>query len=258
MKKNIIKYTLGYFIILWIFFSSTFAATTERWQKIYEQLKDDWWTNDEIRYVLEDLWYNANEYIWSSRRSNSNNWGTTQLWREILENLRRKWWTDKEIKDAIEDMGYDSSAYFPSNSTSYNSPSYNSPSYNSPSYSYDSSTYVSRSCKTYSIEYVNSLNVYTSPNLKKREYFINTDYFKRYIDSKNIPNAECTQNSIRLTPYNDTSADRNRFVAPNWKVYFITQQDWYYTSSELNAGKKFWNVDELKRYIGRNNPLANI
>jgi len=46
-------------------------------------------------------------------------------------------------------------------------------------------TYISRNCKVYNIEYISNLQVYTSPNLNKQEYFINTDYFKRYIDSKN-------------------------------------------------------------------------
>jgi hypothetical protein len=51
--------------------------------------------------------------------------------------------------------------------------------------------YISRSCKPYNIEYISELDAYTSPDLKKKEYFVNFDYLKRYVDSKNAQNAEC-------------------------------------------------------------------
>ena len=123
--------------------------------------------------------------------------------------------------------------------------------------SQNSIKYISRSCKPYNIEYIPELNAYTSPDLKKKEYFINIEYFKRYVDSKNAQNAECyVINRSRITTsYIDTSNSNNRFVAPNWKIYFINQQNWFYRSSDINSSKNFTTIDELKNYIKKRNPL---
>lgn len=123
--------------------------------------------------------------------------------------------------------------------------------------SQNSIKYISRSCKPYNIEYIPELNAYTSPDLKKKEYFVNIEYFKRYVDSKNAQNAECyVTNRSRITKsYIDTSNSNNRFVAPNWKIYFINQQNWFYRSSNINSSKNFTTIDELKNYIKKRNPL---
>jgi len=123
--------------------------------------------------------------------------------------------------------------------------------------SQNSIKYISRSCKPYNIEYIPSLNAYTSPDLKKKEYFVNIEYFKRYVDSKNAQNAECyVTNRFRITTsYIDTSNSNNRFVAPNWKIYFINQQNWFYRSNDINSSKNFTTIDELKNYIKKRNPL---
>ena len=118
-------------------------------------------------------------------------------------------------------------------------------------------TYTSRSCKVYTIEYVDNLQAYTSPNLKKQEYFINTDYFKRYIDSKNQQLPNCPINWWKvLNSYVDNSSNQNRFTAPNGKIYFISQQWWGYTADWLSNQKTFKTIDELKNYIKTRNPLA--
>ena len=121
----------------------------------------------------------------------------------------------------------------------------------------DNSTYKSRSCKVYKIEYIDNLQAYTSPNLKKQEYFINTDYFKRYVDSKNQQVPNCPANWWgNLSSYSDTSSSQNRFTAPNGKIYFISEQWWEYTADWLSNQKTFKTIDELKNYIKIRNPLA--
>lgn len=192
-SKNIIKCWLLVILSLCIY-SVTFA-TTERWREIVDQLKDDWRPDWEIKVAIEDLWYNASEYLWKNIDSDI-----------IL------------IKD---------------------------------------DEYTSRSCKTYKIEYIDSLDVYTSSDFKKKEYFVNIEYLKRYIDSKNPKQTNCSTNWWRISnPYNDTSNSSNRYIAPNWKIYFISNTSWWYTSYEMNNPKNFSSLSELKSYIRNRNPLV--
>lgn len=123
--------------------------------------------------------------------------------------------------------------------------------------------YIARSCKKYKIEYLDNLWVYSSPNLKKEEYFINKDYFKRYIDSKNKQINGCPTNVWWIsTTYKDTSNSSDRYAAPNGKVYFINGQNWSYSSTqldkELNGAKKFSTINELKYFIRDRNPFINM
>lgn len=237
MKKNnnITKGLLSC-ILMWCLFSVSFAFTTQQWQDLVNQLKDEWRTNEEIRVMINDIWLNANNYLPQS--------STTQKWREIIDELKKNWWTEKEIKKQMEKMWVDVSWYF-----------WDSASTNSSSNS--ESRYTSRNCKFYNIEYNSGLWVYTSPNLKKKEYFISSDYLKRYIDSKNPQTNNCPTNEWRIsTFYNDNSNNSERFIAPNWKVYFITNQNWFYTSNELSKAKNFRTINELKNYIRDRNPLV--
>ena len=127
----------------------------------------------------------------------------------------------------------------------------------------DEEVYISRSCKKYRIQYNAWLWVFTSPDLKKAEYFINKDYFKRYIDSKNKQVDGCPTNIWWIsTNYNDTSNNSSKYTAPNGKVYFINQESWWYKSNELekeiNAKKNFWSITDLKYFIRDRNPLINM
>lgn len=254
MKKNsfLIKSILS-FLLIWCLFSVGFSATTQKWLDILQQLEDDGRTNDEIRVAMEDLWYNANEYLWTWESSlkviiaDSN---TKSTWWDIIDQLEKDWRTDTEIKQAIEDLLTNSSLYISTNNL--NSTSYTE-------FTATSSKYISRSCKPYNIEYISSLNAYTSPDLNKKEYFVSIDYLKRYVDSKNAQNAECYTNRSRITTsYADTNSWTNRYIAPNWKIYFISELNWLYTSNELSSPKSFSTIDELKNYIKTRNPLISM
>ncbi len=208
--QRTIKIALIYIICL-LSYSATFAATTPKWEMIFNQLKDDWRTDIEIKAAMEDLWYKAEDYFWKKINS------------------------DISITKTSE--------------TTVNN-----------SYNFDweyKTTYTSRSCKSYDIEYINSLDVYSSPNLQKNEYFFNTEYLERYIDSKNPQKPNCPQNWWRISnPYDDKSNSSERYTAPNWKVYFIKQQNWLYSSDEMNKKQFFQTLNEIKSYIRNRNSLT--
>ncbi len=246
-------------ILLCCLFSVSFSATTQKWLDILQQLENDWRTEDEIRVAMKDLWYNANEYLWESSNSNikviiadtTSADNTTKNWADIIEQLKKDWRTDKEIEESIEDLLLNTNLYSTNKNLTSPSPITSTSSW---------SKYISRSCKPYNIEYVPSLIAYTSPDLNKKEYFVSIDYLKRYVDSKNAQNAECYVNrSWITTPYSDTSNWTDRYIAPNWKIYFITtNQNWLYTSNELDSTKGFSTIDELKNYIKKRNPLISM
>ena len=230
-------------ILLLSFFSFTYAATTQEWRNIINELRKQWWTDDEIKLVIENLWFKANEYFSTTSTQQSNT--ITQEWQNMINQLKQQWRTEEEIKSIMKDLWIDQSQYFISNTTSVTSS--------------DGELYTSRSCKSYNIEYINSLWVYSSPDLKRKEYFINTDYFKRYIDSKNPQVNGCPTNEWRIDVFfNDTSNSSERYTAPNWKTYFIIQQNGKYTSNELASSKSFSNITDLKNHIRNNNSFIRM
>lgn len=250
-KNNIFVKTIFTCFILWSLIVSVVFATTQKWREIIGQLRDDWWPDEEIKVVMEDLWYKAEEYLWDNidsninvirKSSDSDNDLISVAWQNILKELVEKWRSDEEIIKAIENMWYDPSVYF-SGMTSYSW--------------YSETTYISRSCKSYNIEYISLLGVYTSPDFQKKEYFINIEYIKKYIDSKNIQKEWCPINSgWIIKSYRDMSSNSDSYVAPNGKVYFITQKNWLYYSSDLmNSAKWFLTLSEIKYYIRDRNPL---
>lgn len=193
MRKNKLIIKLAFpFLSIWCLYSATFAATTQEWWDILNQLRNLWRADNEIKVMMEDLWLDANSYFSNSKNSSSN-------------------------------------------------------------------SYTSRSCKVYNIKYIDALWAYTSPDLNKKEYFINLDYFKRYVDSKNTQVPSCLSNEWRInTSYTDKSNSTERYTAPNWKMYFIAQKNWLYTSSELSVRRNFSTINELKTYIRDRNPLINM
>lgn len=130
-------------------------------------------------------------------------------------------------------------------------------------YTNDDDVYIARSCKKYKIKRYDSLQVYSSPNLLMNEYFVNKEYFKRYIDSKNKYQDGCPTNIWWIsTSYYDSSNSNTRYTAPNGKVYFIVWKEWNYYSNELNKELKtptsFNTIEQLKTYIRDRNPLINM
>ena len=222
---------------------NTSNNTSKQWRDILNQLRAEWRTDKEIKDKMEDLWLDTSGYFPNSSSSTNSSSKTTQEWWDIINELRDEWWKDNEIKIMIKDLWFDANSYFP-NSSSNNG-------------STNGSTYTSRSCKTYNIKYLDNLWVYISPDMKKTEYFINVDYLKRYIDSKNPQKSGCPSNGWYInTFYSDCSNSPDRYVAPNWKVYYITNQNWLYSSNELSTSIKFSTINGLKSYIYNRNPLA--
>lgn len=124
---------------------------------------------------------------------------------------------------------------------------------------YSDFTYTSRSCKEYTLHYSSDLEARTSPNLNKAEYFISVDYLERYIDSKNLYKTWCQNNQSWITTSYVDKLDRpDRYIAPNGKVYWITN-DWNrYTSPQLSIDKKFETLSSIKYFIRDHNPMIGI
>lgn len=195
--------------------------------RIYAEDKD-WYTNFVQIYVNSNDNINANN---SSKDNYSNNSSENDEIERLLKELLDTWNTNSSTQNDIE-----------RNKKNIKST--------------NEEIYISRSCKQYKIEYNESLWVFTSPNLKKNEYFINKEYLKRYIDSKNPQKENCPNNSWWIsTSYNDKSESSNSYIAPNWKVYFISKENWYFTSNELNNKKNFNSISTLKYFIRDRNPL---
>ena len=117
-------------------------------------------------------------------------------------------------------------------------------------------TYTARSCKQYKLQYNSNLKAFTSPDMKKSEYFINKDYLKRYLDSKNPQKSNCPTNSWWISiPYKDDSNSSTNFTAPNGKVYLISNQNWSYSSNNFTSNKSFATLAEIKNFIKNRNPL---
>lgn len=123
--------------------------------------------------------------------------------------------------------------------------------------------YTSRSCKKYTIKYYEDIDAFSSPDLKKQEYFVSKEYFKRYIDSKNKPVDGCPTNEWWITTkYKDDSESKDKYIASNWKVYLLEWEEWNYYSkeldSELKSPTKFKTLEELKYYIRDRNFLTSM
>lgn len=119
----------------------------------------------------------------------------------------------------------------------------------------NTSTYTARNCNVYKIEYLDDLWVYTSPDMKNVAYFISADYLKKFIDQNVTGKEWCPKSSITITSYTDQSNSKSRFVAPNWKVYYITEKNWVYSSKQITSWRTFKSLSEIKEFIKNNNTL---
>ena len=193
-------------------------------------------------YAEDKDWYNnfVQIYINSSNNKNSNNINN-------INHNNSESYNDDEIEKLIKNL-----LNTWNNTTTQNNVERNKENIEDS----EEEIYITRNCKQYKIQYNKSLWVFTSPNLKKAEYFINKEYLKRYIDSKNPQKENCPKNSWWIySSYMDKSESSNNYIAPNWKVYFISQQNWYFTSNELNNKKDFNTISALIYFIRDRNPL---
>ena len=201
-------------------------------------------------YVEDKEWYSNFIQIYVNQNNNTNT--------DSLNTNRSYTWDsseDDEIERLIRELFNKSWSNSSLNSSSVTDIERNKQNIKSSS----EEVYESRSCKKYRIQYNAWLWVYTSPDLKNNEYFINKEYFKRYIDSKNPQKENCPINSWWIsTSFKDTSSSNEYFIAPNGKVYFITNENWTYKSSWLSKQKQFKSLSEIKYYIRDRNPLIGM
>ena len=187
-------------------------------------------------YAEDEQWYS--NYTSIDVNSSTNTTTKTNTWDDIDKLINQLLWTDttttennKNIDDGIE-----------RNKKNLKDIS--------------DEIYKSRSCKEYRIQYDSTLWAFTSPDLQKKEYFINKEYFKRYIDSKNPQKEWCPTNAWWIsTSYKDSSTSSTHVITPNWKVYFISTGNWSYYSNNLTTNKSFASLIEIKNFIKNRNPL---
>lgn len=117
-------------------------------------------------------------------------------------------------------------------------------------------THIAPNCKKYTIIYSDEKKWYTSSNLKVRQYFATRQSLIRFIDSKNP--WDC-----HVMSYDEDSEDYkdlwdNMYVAPNGKVYEITETAWVYSSPTMSNKKEFSSKDALLFFIDKNNPRIDV
>lgn len=120
----------------------------------------------------------------------------------------------------------------------------------------DETEHIAPNCKTYSIEFNEDKNAYTSGKFKKKQYFISREMLIRFIDAQNPGDCHVNIYTDEEFEYKDTD---DTHVAPNGKIYTIKEDDdWYFSSPTISGIKKFDNIDELIEYIDKNNPEFTI
>lgn len=115
-------------------------------------------------------------------------------------------------------------------------------------------------CKLYDIEYSDSKEWYTSPDLKKRTYFASRDALTRYIDINNP--WDCRINDYNDLPTRENNEGSGYYIATNGKMYDIQEktENWttIYYSPDFIRAKNFENKNDLYSYINKNNPIQDI
>ena len=219
-------------------------VSSDKWKKSLSDLvtfKKEWsyriYAEDEkwyLNYIQINVETSDNSSATSTSNSKSNDYDIESVLQSLLNKDINKGTTESSPENILESLLGDSQ------STTDTS----------------EEIYIARSCKQYKLQYNTSLNAFTSPDMKKSEYFINKDYLKRYLDSKNPQKSDCPINSWWIsTPYNDISNNSSSFTAPNGKVYSISNQNWSYSSTNFTSNKSFATLAEIKKFIKDRNPL---
>lgn len=116
----------------------------------------------------------------------------------------------------------------------------------------DTSAHITPSCKEYNISYDN--DEYTSPDMRKRIYFVNRESLIRYLDSLNP--GDCHQATYDTNTWDTDTADETKHIAPNGKIYHITTSDGIYTSIDFVWSKEFSDLSTMRQYINTRNPIT--
>ena len=112
-------------------------------------------------------------------------------------------------------------------------------------------TRIAPNCKEYPISFDNVRIAYTSPTFKVITYFANHDSLTRYIDSKNP--GDCHINTYGVSSWIFSNTDPSKHIAPNGKVYIITSDSQWYTSTDFAVTKYFSTNSALSSYIDSKN-----
>lgn len=117
-------------------------------------------------------------------------------------------------------------------------------------------THIAPNCKKYTIIYSDDKKWYTSSNLKVRQYFATRQSLIKFIDSKNPWDCNIAIYWDDEEDYQEL--DDNMYVAPNGKVYEISETAWIYSSPTMTSKKEFSSKDGLLYYIDKNNPRIEV
>lgn len=116
--------------------------------------------------------------------------------------------------------------------------------------------HIAPNCKKYTIIYNEDKKWYTSSNLKVRQYFATRESLIRFIDSKNPGDCHIVSYDDDNEEYKEL--DDNMYIAPNGKVYEISENVGLYTSPTMTIKKEFTSRDALLYYIDKNNPAIEV
>lgn len=116
--------------------------------------------------------------------------------------------------------------------------------------------HIAPNCKKYTIIYNEDKKWYTSSNLKVKQYFATRETLIRFIDSKNPGDCHVVNYDEDTEEYKEL--DDNMYVAPNGKVYEISETAWVFSSPTMTSKKEFSSRDALLYFIDRNNPMIEV
>lgn len=116
--------------------------------------------------------------------------------------------------------------------------------------------HIAPNCKKYTVVYNEEKKWYTSSNLKIKQYFATRESLIRFIDSKNPGDCHIVSYDADNEEYKEL--DDNMYVAPNGKVYEISDNLWLYSSPTMTTKKEFSSRDAILYYIDKNNPTIVV
>jgi hypothetical protein len=120
----------------------------------------------------------------------------------------------------------------------------------------DTSLHIAPNCKKYWIWYDYDKQAYYSISMQNRYFFLTRDSLIRHIDYYNA--WDCHINTYENDYWNYTNIEENKYIAPNGKIYTISQEWWKFTSLEFTTKKYFDSLSSIQTYIAKNNPAKSI